>query len=83
MITKANIFKKERGDFCMTAQWTGKLLGKMHTYGITAKQLAAQLDYHPKYVSAVMNSHKEPKGAEQRFNAALDELIAAKEKEAT
>lgn len=59
----------------MPAQWTGELLGKMHTYGITAKQLAAQLGYHPKYVSTVMNGHKEPKGAEQRFNVALDELI--------
>jgi hypothetical protein len=51
----------------------------MHTYGITAKQLAAQLGYHPKYVSTVMNGHKEPKGAEQKFNAALDELIQEKE----
>lgn len=67
----------------MPAQWTAKLLGKMHIYGITAKQLAAQLGYHPKYVSAVMNGHKEPRGAEQRFNAALDEIITTKGKERT
>ncbi|WOC33023.1 MULTISPECIES: helix-turn-helix domain-containing protein [Caproicibacterium] len=63
----------------MPAQWTAELLGKMHMHGITAKLLAEQLGYHPKYVSAVMNGHKEPKKAEQRFNAALDELIKEKE----
>jgi len=59
----------------MPAQWTAKLLGKMHINGITHKQLAHQLGYTNRYVSAVMNGHREPKGAEQRFNAALDELI--------
>ncbi len=63
----------------MPAQWTAKIIGKMHMYGITAKQLAEQLGYHPKYVSAVMNGHKEPKGAEQKFNTALDELIKEKQ----
>lgn len=62
----------------MPAQWTSKLLGKMHTYGITAKQLATQLDMNKNYVSTIMNGHREPKGADQRFNAALDELIKAK-----
>jgi len=67
----------------MPEQWTAEIIGKMHLNCITAKELSAQLGYNPKYVSAVMNGHREPKGAEQRFNAALDELIKAKEKEAT
>ena len=31
-----------------------------------------------KYVSQVLNGHCEPKHAEQEYNAALDELIAEK-----
>jgi nitroimidazol reductase NimA-like FMN-containing flavoprotein (pyridoxamine 5'-phosphate oxidase superfamily) len=62
----------------MPEQWTAEIIGKMHLNCITAKELSAQLGYNPKYVSAVMNGHREPKGAEQRFNAALDELITAK-----
>lgn len=63
----------------MPAQWTAELIGKMHLYGITAKELSSQLGYHPKYVSAVINGHKEPKGAEEKFNLALDEIINQKE----
>ncbi|MCI1951770.1 MAG: hypothetical protein LKJ50_03180 [Clostridiales bacterium] len=63
----------------MPAQWTAELIGKMHLYGITAKELSSQLKYHPKYVSAVINGHKEPKGAEEKFNLALDEIIKQKE----
>ena len=70
--------KERRDDFCMPAQWTGKLLGEMHVKGITCKQLADRLGYNPKYVSAVLNGHREPKGAKERFHAALDELVAQK-----
>lgn len=63
----------------MPAQWTADVIGKMHIHNITAKQLSAQLGYHPKYVSAVFNGKREPKGAEQRFRQALDELIAERE----
>ena len=63
----------------MPAQWTGEIVGKMHSAGLKMKQLAAQLGLHEKYVSAVLNGHEEPKGAEARFNAALDELLAEKE----
>mgnify|MGYP003379787944 CR=1 FL=1 len=56
--------KERRDDFCMPAQWTGKLLGEMHVKGITCKQL--------------LNGHREPKGAKERFHAALDELVAQK-----
>lgn len=60
----------------MLAQWTGELIGKLHNHQITCKELAAKLGVHEKYVSAVLNCKKTPKDAEQRFNAALDELIA-------
>ncbi len=63
----------------MPAQWTGELIGEMHLKGVTAKQLASEIGWHEKYLSAVMNGHKEPKGAEKKLRAALDRLIAKRE----
>lgn len=62
----------------MPAQWTADIVGKMHLLGITALELSNQLGYNPKYVSAVLNGHRKPKGAEERFRKALDELILSK-----
>ena len=63
----------------MMEKWTGDISRDMHLYGITTKQLAKQLGYSPEYVSTVMNGKRTPKGAEQRFRAAMDELIKKKE----
>lgn len=60
----------------MPAQWTGQLIGRLHNNGITIKRLASFMGMHEKYVSQVLNGHCEPKNAEAKFNAALDELIA-------
>ena len=62
----------------MPAQWTGNLVGRMHNAGISKKELAAFRGKHEKYLSQVLNGHREPKRAEQEYNAALDELIAEK-----
>lgn len=59
----------------MPAQWTGDLVGQMHKYKVTKKQLAAALGMTPEYVSMVLNGHRDPAGAEEKFRAALDELI--------
>ena len=59
----------------MPAKWTGDLLGEMHLAGVTAKQLAAEVGWHPKYLSVVLNGHKNPKGAEQKLNDALGRLV--------
>lgn len=63
----------------MPAQWTAQILGEMHLHGVTAKQLAQKLGLHEKYVSAIMNGHKEPTGAEAKFRTALEEIIHEKE----
>lgn len=59
----------------MPAQWTANLLGEMHLSGVTAKQLAAEAGWHEKYLSAVLNGHREPKNAEQTLRAALARLV--------
>ena len=59
----------------MPAQWTATLIGEMHLNGIKAKQLAAEVGWHEKYLSAVLNGHRNPNNAEQNLRAALDRLI--------
>lgn len=60
----------------MPAQWTADLVGKMHLHKITAKQLAAKVGWHEKYLSAVLNGRCEPSKAEAKLNEALEALIA-------
>ena len=59
----------------MVAQWIGDLIGKMHVYGITAKELSEYMGYSPKYVSTIFNGKRSPKKAEETFSAALEALI--------
>ena len=59
----------------MPAQWTGRLIGEMHVAGITARQLAAEAGWNARYLSTVLNGHREPKKAEATLEAALARLI--------
>lgn len=58
----------------MPAQWTGVIIGEMHTNDITAKQLAAEVGWNPKYLSQVLNSRVNPKDAEEKLKAALESI---------
>lgn len=58
----------------MPAQWTAEIIGKMHLFGISQVQLAAELGYTPEYVSTVLHGKRSPKEAETRFRAAVDAL---------
>jgi len=58
----------------MPAQWTADLIGEMHLLGISGKQLAAEAGYNAKYVSRVLNGHRNPKGAEETLRAAFERL---------
>ena len=62
----------------MPAQWTGDVVGQMHLYHITKRELADGLGVTPEYVSMVLNGHREPGRAEERFRAALARLIEEK-----
>lgn len=63
----------------MLAQWTGDMVGKMHNNRVSLTQLAEKLGVTKAYVCMVLNGHRNPKDAEQRFTAALDELIKERE----
>lgn len=65
----------------MPEQWTAEIIGKMHLNCITCKQLAKQLGYNPKYVSTVLNGHRNPKKAEQTFRDGLNLIIKQKQTE--
>lgn len=67
----------------MPAQWTAEVIGEMHLNGITAKQLAAEAGWHEKYLSVVLNGHREPKNAEATLKAALERLVSDKGKSTT
>ena len=64
----------------MPKNWTGTIVGKMHINRISNDELATELGYTAEYVSMVLNGHRNPKNAEQKFRQALDELIQQKQK---
>lgn len=61
----------------MLAQWIAELVGQMHKWKISKKRLAAYLGVTPEYVSMVLNGHREPAGAEEKFRKAVDDIIAS------
>lgn len=60
----------------MPKKWTGDLVGLMHTHKITFQALADKLGVTNRYVSMVLNGHRDPPGAEKKFRLAVTELIS-------
>jgi plasmid maintenance system antidote protein VapI len=58
----------------MLAHWIGDVVGLMHKFGISNKQLAAHMDVTPEYISMVLNGHREPSGIEARIRKAIEEI---------
>lgn len=63
----------------MLEQWTADLVAIMHLRRITSKELAAEVGWNAKYLSTVINGHRNPPGAKEKLNAALRRLIAKRE----
>ena len=59
----------------MPKEWTGDLVGLMHNNKITYARLAEQLGVTNRYVSMVLNGHRDPPGAEDRFRTAVRQII--------
>lgn len=62
----------------MTKKWTGNLVGLMHDHKVSKTELAAELGVSREYVSMVLNGHREPANAKERFEAAVNRLIEKK-----
>ena len=55
----------------MTEEWTGRIVGLLHTHRITQAELAREMGVTAQYVSMVLNKKKTPKGIEERMEAAI------------
>ena len=56
--------------------WIANAVGKMHVNKITQMQLSAKMGVTNDYISMILLGKKNPKDAEKRINAAIDEIIA-------
>lgn len=65
----------------MPEKWTGKLIGEMHNYGISRKDLAAELGVSKAYVTMVLNGQRTPPNARERLEVAYAAVLARKKKE--
>ena len=61
----------------MPKKWTGDLVGLMHNNKISFQMLADKLGVTNRYVSMVLNGHREPAGAKDKFRRAVDEIVAS------
>lgn len=62
----------------MPKEWTGDLVGLMHVHGISFTELAEEMGVTNRYVSAILNSHKEPPGIENRLRIAINRILERK-----
>lgn len=59
----------------MLEKWTGEVVGTMHIYGITHRQLADRIGITNRYLSMLLNGKRKSQGSEGRVRAALMDLI--------
>jgi predicted urease superfamily metal-dependent hydrolase len=60
----------------MLAQWEVEFFGKKRAHRVKDLEIAKEIGWHPKYLSAVLNGKRTPKDAEKKLSAALDAIIA-------
>lgn len=59
----------------MLAQWIADVVGQMHKHRISKTRLAEHLGMTREYVSMVLNGHRDPPGAADKFRKAVEEII--------
>ena len=55
-------------------EWTGALVGRMHVARISKQDLAEELGYTRQYISMILYGKTCPRGAEEKFFAALERI---------
>jgi hypothetical protein len=63
----------------MPEKWTGEVVGIMHNARITNTKLAEELGVTKSYIGMVLNGHRAPEGAEEKFRSAIDRIIIAQQ----
>lgn len=58
----------------MSKEWTGRIVGLLHTHRITQARLAKEMGVTAQYVSMVLNGKKTAKGIEDRMEAAIQAI---------
>lgn len=58
----------------MSTEWTGRIVGLLHTHRITQARLAKEMGVTAQYVSMVLNGKKTSKGIENRMEAAIQAI---------
>ena len=59
----------------MTKEWTGRIVGLLHTHRITQTELAAELGLTAQYISMVLNGKKTSRGIEERMVDAINTIV--------
>ena len=62
----------------MSLSWQAEVWAGMKDNDISRDALAKEIGITPEYVSNILNKRRNPRNAESKFRAALDELIAQK-----
>ena len=60
----------------MPNDWTGRIVGLLHTHRITQVELASELGLTAQYISMVLNGKKTSKGIDERMEVAIQAIIA-------
>ena len=63
----------------MPKKWTGDLVGLMHNHKVSIQMLADELNVTNRYVSMVLNGHRDPAEAEKKFCDAVNRIIERKQ----
>lgn len=63
----------------LNEDWTAYVVGEMHKYRIKNTELAEECEYHPTYLSTILNGSKEF-GSEEAAQKTKEHILAALEK---
>jgi transcriptional regulator with XRE-family HTH domain len=67
----------------MATEWTGRIVGLLHTHRITQTELATELGVTAQYVSMVLNGKKSSKGIDARMADAIQSIVDRRNAEST
>lgn len=59
----------------MVEEWTGRIVGLLHTHRIMQADLATEMGVTPQYVSMVLNGKKNANGIQERMESAIQAIV--------